>query len=95
MLIAGGRGSDPAVVSSQLSVLEGIEIMNLAYGYVAQTLQTHDELVAAGINEQRRIAAARAGRGERSGGRPRLVQRLSERMHARGARGLHGARAAH
>ena len=33
--------------------------MNLAHGYLAQTLQTHDELEAARINEQRRIVAER------------------------------------
>ncbi|MDR6906441.1 hypothetical protein J2X63_002127 [Agromyces sp. 3263] len=41
--------------------------MELAYAYVAQTLQTHDELVAARVNQQRRIAAERrADDGERA-----------------------------
>jgi hypothetical protein len=31
--------------------------MELAYGFVAQTLQTHDELVAVGLNERRRGGA--------------------------------------
>ena len=78
------------------AVLEGIEIMNLAYGYVAQTLQTHDELVAAGFNERRRIVADdSAARGEGVTGRAGLVQRIGERMHRRSVSGIHGARAAH
>ena len=84
------------VERSDTAVLEGIEIMNLAYGYVAQTLHTHDELVAAGFNERRRIAAEdSAARGERAGGRASLVQRISERMHRRSVAGMHGAPAAH
>ena len=67
--------------------------MNLAYGFVAQTLQTHDELVATRINEQRRNAAAQ--RAERAGRRPGLADRLGERLHGRDARDIRGARAAH
>ena len=41
--------------------------MNLAAGYIAQTLQTHDELVAARVNEHRRNAAdRRADRAEQA-----------------------------
>lgn len=70
--------------------------MNLAYGYVAQTLQTHDELVAAGFNERRRIAVGRRSeQGTSAGARASLVQRISERMHRRSVSGIHGARAAH
>ena len=70
--------------------------MNLAYGYVAQTLHTHDELVAADFNERRRIAAARrAEQGTSASGRASIVQRISERMHRRSVAGMHGARAAH
>ena len=70
--------------------------MNLAYGFVAQTLQTHDELVATRVNEQRRnTAAKRAERAERAGRRPGLAQRLGERLHGRDARDIRGARAAH
>jgi hypothetical protein len=87
------------VESSGPEVLEGIGIMNLAYGFVAQTLQTHDELVATRINEQHRNAAAeraeRADRGERAGRRPNLAHRLGERLHGRDARDIRGARTAH
>ncbi|HZW42611.1 MAG TPA: hypothetical protein VFE99_09915 [Agromyces sp.] len=70
--------------------------MNLAYGFVAQTLQTHDELVATRINEQHRNAAAqRAERAERVGRRPTLAHRIGERLHGRDARDIRGARAAH
>lgn len=75
--------------------------MNLAYGYVAETLQTHDELTAARVNEQRRLAAERlADESERAlvDGRPGLRHRLGERLHGRGAHGAHagaGARSAH
>jgi hypothetical protein len=33
--------------------------MELAYGYLALALQTHDELVASRMNERRRMAAER------------------------------------
>jgi hypothetical protein len=72
--------------------------MNLAYGYVAQTLQTHDELVAARINEQRRIAAERrANAGERAdaGRRPGLPHRFSEWRHGREVRRIQGLPVAH
>ena len=59
--------------------------MNLATGYIAQTLQTHDELIAERVNEQRRIASERhAEEGGRAAGRPSLVRRLSERLQGRG-----------
>ena len=58
--------------------------MNLAAGYIAQTLQTHDEHIAARVNQQRRFAAdrradaaERAERAERSG----MLHRLAERLH--------------
>ena len=58
--------------------------MNLAAGYIAQTLQTHDEHIAARVNQQRRAvadrradAAERAERAERSG----MLHRLAERLH--------------
>jgi len=67
--------------------------MNLAHGYLAQTLQTHDELLAARINEQRRVVAdRRAEAGERDGDRPSLLRRLNQRVYGHGA---HGARTAH
>ena len=81
--------------------------MNLAYGYIAQTLQTHDELTAARINEQRRIAAdRRADQGERTDGRTSRLHRAGLRLHSRGARNarraggagarsIHGLRTAH
>ncbi len=58
--------------------------MNLAHGYVAQTLQTHDELIAARVNEQRRIVAERrADERERADAGPRqgLGHRFSEWRH--------------
>lgn len=76
--------------------------MNLAHGYIAQTLQTHDELVAARVNEQRRMAAdRRALEGERADGRSGLLHRVNDRLHGRGGHvardsgGIHGARVAH
>ena len=51
---------------------EGIGIMELAYGFVAQTLQTHDELVAGRLNEHRRAAADRREIG-RASGRERVL----------------------
>ena len=83
------------VDSTDPEVLEGIGIMNLAYGYVAQTLQTHDELVAAGTNERRRIATDSTVNGHAGGRRPSLGQRIGQRMHRRSGSGLHGAHAAH
>ena len=59
-------------------------IMNLAAGYIAQTLQTHDELVAARVNEHRRNAAdRRADRAERAARahRPGLLQQLAQLWH--------------
>lgn len=58
--------------------------MNLAAGYIAQTLQTHDELVAARVNEHRRIAAdRRADRAEQAARaeRPGLLHRLAALWH--------------
>jgi len=72
--------------------------MNLAHGYVAQTLQTHDELIAARVNEQRRIVADRqADEGERADAGPRhgLGNRLSEWWHGRPARRIEGLPIAH
>ena len=72
--------------------------MNLAYGYIAETLQTHDELTAARINEQRRVATERradAGEHVLADGRPGVLRRLRTRWPARGIRGSHGLRAAH
>ncbi|RZS64509.1 hypothetical protein EV187_2896 [Agromyces ramosus] len=72
--------------------------MNLAHGYVSQTLQTHDEQLAVRINEQRRIAAERrADKGERAdaGRRPGLGHRFSEWRHARATRRIHGLPVAH
>jgi hypothetical protein len=59
-------------------------IMNLAAGYIAQTLQTHDELVAARVNQHRRSAAdRRADRDERAARaqRPGILRRLAELWH--------------
>ena len=72
--------------------------MNLAHGYVAQTLQTHDELIAARVNEQRRIVAdRRADEGERADARPStgLGHRFSEWWHGRPARRIEGLPIAH
>ena len=86
--MSGGRRSGPAP-------LEGNGIMNLAYGYIAQTLQTHDELTAARINEQRRIAAdRRADEDERADGRHSALRGLGGQVHRRGVRGARGARSA-
>jgi hypothetical protein len=59
-------------------------IMNLAAGYIAQAMQTHDELVAARVNEHRRNAAdRRADRAERAvrAHRPGLLQQLAHLWH--------------
>ena len=72
--------------------------MNLAHGYVAQTLQTHDELIAARVNEHRRIAAERrADEGERADDAHRqgLGHRFSEWRHGRPARRIEGLPVAH
>jgi hypothetical protein len=72
--------------------------MNLAHGYVAQTLQTHDELIAARVNEQRRIVAdRRADEGERAdaGLHGGLGHRFSEWWHGRPARRIEGLPIAH
>ncbi len=72
--------------------------MNLAHGYVSQTLQTHDEQLAIRINEQRRIAAERrAEQGERAdaGRRHHLGNRFSEWRQARAGRRIHGLPVAH
>ena len=72
--------------------------MNLAHGYVAQTLQTHDELIAARVNEQRRIVAERrADERERAAAGPRqgLGHRFSEWWHGRPARRIEGLPIAH
>jgi len=72
--------------------------MNLAHGYLSQTLQTHDEQLADRINEQRRLAAERrAVEGERAdaGRRQGLGNRFSEWRHARGGRRIHGLPVAH
>jgi len=71
-------------------------IMNLAAGYIAQTLQTHDELVAARVNEHRRNAAdRRADRAERAvrAHRPGLLQQLAHLWHD--GRSASSARPAH
>ena len=49
--------------------------MNLAYGYVAQTLQMHDELEAGRVNERRRNAADRRhhANGAEATRHPRLI----------------------
>ena len=61
--------------------------MNLSAGYIAQTLQTHDEHIAARVNQQRRAVADRradaAERAERAG-RPGMLQRLADRLHLTG-----------
>ena len=84
--MSGGRRSGPAP-------LEGNGIMNLAYGYIAQTLQTSDELTAARINEQRRMAAERrADEGERSERAERREARLRRRAARQQGRSAHAAR---
>ena len=72
--------------------------MNLATGYISQTLQTHDEQLAVRINEQRRIAAERradAGELAEAGHRQGLGHRFSEWRHARAGRRIHGLPVAH
>ena len=70
--------------------------MNLAYGYVAQTLQMHDELDAGRVNERRRNAAdRRALQGERSDGRRGLAGRFAEWRQGRGRQRIHGLPVAH
>ena len=72
--------------------------MNLAHGLISQTLQTHDEQLAARINEQRRIAAERradAGELADAAGREGLRHRFSEWRHARARRRIHGLPVAH
>ncbi|MFE5670942.1 hypothetical protein ACFQ58_04940 [Agromyces sp. NPDC056523] len=59
--------------------------MNLAAGYIAQTLQTHDEQLAGRVNEQRRMAADRradaAERAEHPTLRHRIAGRVLHRSH--------------
>jgi hypothetical protein len=71
--------------------------MDLAHGYLSQTLQSHDEQLAVRINEQRRIAAERrAEEGERADdGRHHFGNRFSEWRQARAGRRLHGLPVAH
>lgn len=60
--------------------------MNLATGFIAQTLQAHDELLAARINEQRRVSVERRDEeGGRAVGRSSLLQVLSDRLLGRGS----------
>ncbi|WP_395245539.1 hypothetical protein ACGGZK_06920 [Agromyces sp. MMS24-K17] len=72
--------------------------MDLAFGYISHTLQGHDELEAARVNEHRRLAADRAAfaaeRTERAAEHRTLVQRVAERMRLAG-HDSSGARAAH
>jgi hypothetical protein len=59
-------------------------IMNLAAGYIAQAMQTHDELVAARVNQHRRSAAERrADRDEQAAraARPGLLHRIAALWH--------------
>ncbi|NYG21133.1 hypothetical protein BJY17_001880 [Agromyces hippuratus] len=70
--------------------------MNLAYGYVAQTLQMHDELEAGRVNERRRNAAdRRAQEGERADGGHRLSGRFGEWRQGRSRQRIHGLPVAH
>ncbi|KQZ09249.1 hypothetical protein ASD23_13310 [Agromyces sp. Root1464] len=70
--------------------------MNLAYGYVAQTLQMHDELDAGRLNERRRNAAdRRALAGERADGRHGLAGRFAEWRQGRSRQRIHGLPVAH
>ncbi|WP_173923364.1 hypothetical protein [Agromyces sp. Marseille-P2726] len=73
--------------------------MNHAHGYIAQTLHTSDELTAARINEQRRMAAERrADEGERAERTHRRETRLHRRAvpaQGRSARAARGLPAAH
>ncbi len=70
--------------------------MNLAHGYITQTLQTHDELVAARTIELRRaVAERRAEEGERADGRAGLMHRFSEWRHGREDRRIQGLPVAH
>ncbi|MEF3405472.1 hypothetical protein [Agromyces sp. CCNWLW203] len=73
--------------------------MNLAYGYVAQTLQMHDELDAGRLNERRRNAADRralAGEhAERRHGRTGLTGRFAEWRQGRSRQRIHGLPVAH
>ncbi|MGI9822145.1 hypothetical protein [Agromyces sp. Marseille-Q5079] len=80
--------------------------MSLAYGYLAETMQSHDEREAARIHEQRLAVAdrrafdaeraARDGQVAVAGATPSRLHRLAERMHLIASTGDHqGARAAH
>ena len=85
---------------------EGIGIMELAYGFVAQTLQTHDELVAGRLNERRRAAADRRadegeraeqghGRGHGNGFGQRFGHAFAEWRHGRAHDHIQGLPVAH
>ncbi|KRC61024.1 hypothetical protein ASE14_08725 [Agromyces sp. Root81] len=70
--------------------------MNLAYGYVAQTLQMHDELEAGRVNERRRNAADRRSlEGERADGPQGLFGRFAEWRQGRSRQRIHGLPVAH
>ncbi|MGW9630256.1 hypothetical protein ACWGST_06095 [Agromyces sp. NPDC055520] len=70
--------------------------MNLAYGYVAQTLQKHDEFEAARVNERRRNAAdRRAFEAERADGKRGLAGRFAEWRQGRSRQRVHGLPVAH
>jgi hypothetical protein len=70
--------------------------MDLAHGYLSQTLQSHDEQLADRINEQRRIAAERrADDGERADAGRHFGNRFSAWRHARAGRRIHGLPVAH
>ena len=74
--------------------------MDLAYGFIAQALKTHDDLMVARMQERRRMVAdQRAEAGASVDVRVGFLRRLSKRWHGRGvrrdARAGHGLRAAH
>jgi hypothetical protein len=69
--------------------------MDLAYGFIAQTLKTNDDIIAARIEEWHRLTAdPRAESGETVEDRSTFLGRLGERWRGRSARRPHGLRAA-
>ncbi|GAA1789423.1 hypothetical protein [Agromyces lapidis] len=72
--------------------------MNLAVGYIAQTLQTADEREAAIVNERRRRAHERrldeAERAERAAGRRGILHRTGGGAPSRGRSGAAAPRPA-
>ena len=70
--------------------------MDLAVGYVALAMQTHDELVSDQANERRRIVAERrVEAGDRADHRSPTGHRFAEWRHGRRNERIHGLPVAH